>query len=454
MTMDDVARRRRERIEADANREAEQTFSVVPKVEAPTAMPKPESEAPWPLMDEPAYYGLAGDIVRTIDPHTESDNVAILLQTLTVFGSVVGSNPYFQVESTKHRANLFSLLIGKSSKSRKGTSMDRVVAFFFPADPTWPRPRSGLSSAEGLVMEVRDKVERWNAKDKAHEIVDPGVTDKRCLVVESEFAAVLRNAERTGNKLSPTLRDAWDCKPLRTMTKNSPLQATDPHISIIGHITEEELRMNLTRTDMANGYANRHLFALVKRSKLLPDGGNLSDEEITRLSGLIGQAIEHAKPRGRVERSDEARDFWHKLYSTLSQEQAGLVGSIVARAEAQVVRLSLLYALMERSEKIEVAHLKAALAIWEYCEASAARIFGKMVGDPVADEILRALQQTGAHGMTRTALRDMFARSLSAGRLSQALDLLRSRGLARMEIGTTGPKGGRPAETWFATMGG
>jgi hypothetical protein len=419
---------------------------------APAPPQQTESEA-WPEMDAAAYHGLAGEVVNTIDPHTESDRVAILTQFLATFGNVVGSNPYFQVEATKHRANIFVLLIGKSSKARKGTSMDRVAAFFLPADPTWPRPRGGLSSAEGLIMEVRDQIEKWDAKDKTFNVVDPGVTDKRCMVVESEFAAVLRNAERTGNKLSQTLRDAWDCKPLGSLTKNSPLKATNSHISIVGHITEEELRMNLTRTDMANGYANRHLFALVKRSKLLPDGGDLSDKEVARLSDLIAKAIEHAKPCGRVERSDEARELWHKIYSTLSGEQPGLVGSVVARAEAQVTRLALIYALLDCSDKIEVTHLNAALAVWEYCETSAVRIFGKMVGDPVADELLRALHQAGAGGLTRTALRDLFSRSLSPGHLGTSLDLLRSRGLARMEIGTTGPKGGRPAETWFAMVG-
>jgi hypothetical protein len=50
------------------------------------------------------------------------------------------------------------------------------------------------------------------------------------------------------------------------MVKNSPLKATGAHISIIGHITKDELRARLTRTDMANGLANRFLFCLVKRS--------------------------------------------------------------------------------------------------------------------------------------------------------------------------------------------
>src|SRR5262249_38250638 len=96
---------------------------------------------------------------------------------------------------------------------------------------------------------------------------------------------------------------------------------------------------------------------------------------------------------------------------------------------------------------IDIAHLQAALAVWEYCEASAARIFGKLIGDPVADEILRMLRQS-PEGVSRTALRDMFARNLTGGRLGAALDLLRSSDLARVESRQTG---GRPVETWFAS---
>ncbi len=87
------------------------------------------------------------------------------------------------------------------------------------------------------------------------------------------------------------------------------------------------------------------------------------------------------------------------------------------------------------------------MAVWEYCEASAARIFGKVIGDPIADEILRTLRQA-TNGVSRTALRDMFSRHLSGGRLGAALDLLRSRGFAKMETKETA---GRPAEIWLAT---
>src|SRR5262245_7440807 len=42
----------------------------------------------WPdQLAEEAYYGLLGDIVRAIEPHTEADPVALVLQVLTGFGS-------------------------------------------------------------------------------------------------------------------------------------------------------------------------------------------------------------------------------------------------------------------------------------------------------------------------------------------------------------------------------
>ena len=97
---------------------------------------------------------------------------------------------------------------------------------------------------------------KWNAKEKCEEIIDQGVKDKRLLVTEAEFAGTLSVMERSGNNLSPNIRHAWDGLLLQTMTK-TPLKATGAHISVVAHITKDELRARLTRTDMCNGFANR-----------------------------------------------------------------------------------------------------------------------------------------------------------------------------------------------------
>jgi hypothetical protein len=53
-----------------------------------------QKDTSWPTMDGAAYYGLAGDIERTIAPHTEADTAAVLIQSLVYFGNVVGKSPY------------------------------------------------------------------------------------------------------------------------------------------------------------------------------------------------------------------------------------------------------------------------------------------------------------------------------------------------------------------------
>src|SRR5215831_18367144 len=383
-----------------------------------------QAEGIWPVMDEAAFYGLAGDVVRTIEPDSESDPVAILAQYLTQFGNIVGSAPHFLIENDRHTANLFVTLVGVSAKGRKGTSGSRVRAVAKIADQAWfmERSASGLSSGEGLIYAVRNPLSKWNAKEKIEETIDPGVIDKRLMVIEPEFAGALAAMERHGNNLSPVIRNAWDGHRLQTLTKNCPLKADGAHISIIAHITETELRSKLTRTDMANGFANRFLFFLVRRSKLLAHGGNLDEAKLMDLGERTKKAVETAHRLGRITMTEAASKAWEAAYPELSADRPGLLGAVIARAEPQVIRLALVYALLDCTHQIDVVHLEAAMAVWAYCEESATRIFGDSLGDPTADEILLALRRGGS--MTRTDIHHLFGRHRSGEQIGIALALL------------------------------
>lgn len=137
-----------------------------------------------------------------------------------------------------------------------------------------PADHSGCLDYATTPKLVRDPLEETKG-NKSGELVttisDDGGKDKRLLVVEPEFAHVLRAADRPGNLLSAVVRDGWDRGDLRTMTKSSPAKAPNSHIATIGHITADELRAELTATDMVNGFAVRFLFNAKKRSKLLQD---------------------------------------------------------------------------------------------------------------------------------------------------------------------------------------
>ena len=149
---------------------------------------------------------------------------------------------------------------------------------------------------------------------------------------------------------------------------------------------------------------------------------------------------------GRLQRDGTARQIWHAVYHELSSGKPGLLGAMTTRSEAQTMRLALLYALLDGDADIRAEHLSAALALWEYCEASARYIFGDSLGDRVADDILRALREVKG-GMTRTDLRDLFQKHQSSERIGQALALLAEHGHIRAERQDTG---GRPVERYFA----
>ena len=409
-----------------------------------------EASRSYPVMNDAAYIGLAGEITSMIAPHTESDPVAILLTFLTLFGNAVGRGPHYQVEGDAHGGNLFVLLVGDTAKARKGTSFGRVNQIMIEADEVWAKNHihTGLSSGEGVIWEVRDAITKLG-KDGSEEIIDAGCADKRLMVVEPEFASVLQVAKREGNIITRVLRDAFDGRNLATLTKNSPAKSTAPFISVLGHVTSGELQKTLDTTDMTNGFANRFLFSCVRRSKILPFGGNLGPDKISAKSRQVGDAIIAARRINQVTMSAPAAAAWVAVYPELSAAKLGMVGSLTARQEAHTVRLALLYALLEASDKIEPRHLSAALAVTEYSRASVEYIYGDTLGDAVADTILSALKAAGAGGLTRTEISNNFSRNCSRYQIDRALKDLAH--LGRAKVSRDNSTGGRPGEVWFAT---
>ena len=427
--------------------EPEDVWSIEPLVYSGPHYPDP--------LAAHAFRGVFGDLVAALEPHTEADPVAILVQALAAFGNTVGRSAHFVADGTRHYTNVFAVLVAQSSKGRKGTAWSHVKNCFTAIDPTW-RIVSGLSSGEGLIWHVRDphymerEVRRQGKATGERETVldDAGITDKRLFVAEPEFARVLRVGEREGATLSPVLREAWDSGNLASLTKNCPAKATNAHVSVIGHITAEELRRYLTATEAGNGFGNRFLWVCAKRSKFLPDGGHPDGKALASIGNDFKLAIEHARSRGEIVRDSGAGARWRAIYHDLSDGRPGLLGSMTGRAEAQVMRLACLYALGDAAADIGVEHLEAALALWRYCFESAAFIFGNSLGNTVADDLLVALRAVGTIGLSRAEMsRDVFGRNRSAREISQALALLAEQVLARGEVDRSGT--GRPVERWY-----
>jgi hypothetical protein len=417
----------------------------------------PVDPQPWPEpIGEAAYHGLVGEIVRTIEPETEADPGAVLLQLLVMAGSVIGRSPHYIIGSTRHYINENVVLAGETAMGRKGTSADCGREVLRAVDPEWVDKRimAGLSSGEGVIYAVRDLIRQKKPIREKRRVVgyqdvitDAGVDDKRLLILETEFGNVLRVLEREGNNLSAMLRQAWDHGTLATLTR-SPLRATGAHISIIGHITADELIALLSEIDQANGLANRFLWLCVRRSKLLPHGGRALD--LKSLTARLAEAITFARGVGPVAMTSSARTLWEDHYERLTTPPPGALGLVTSRAAPHVIRLGMQYALLDRTAQISADHLQAALAIWYAAARSAAHIWGEGTGNRNADRILAALREAPG-GLTRSEIRlKVFQNSIPAARVKAALALLLAVGRIR-EVKDTNT-GGAPAHRYFAVI--
>ena len=262
------------------------------------------------------------------------------------------------------------------------------------------RPRTGsdcvsygLSSGEGLIERVADdpiKDVPTNEPNHKPPIMMLVPRTKRLLCIETEFARPISCMKREGNTLGSILRVAWDGKTLEVMTRGkSAAKASNAYISIIAHITPDELsKLFAKATYDRDGFANRFLWCYVTSSRDLPDGGNI--EVLSPFVERIRTVIANASNVGMMPLSADAETLRSSVYSTLKRSKT----KVTERARPQVLRLAMAIALFDSNLTIELRHLKAALAVWNYCEQSAGMIFGSgknLKIDPLPSRLLETV---------------------------------------------------------------
>lgn len=415
------------------------------------------AERPWPELDRnAALVGLAGDFVKLYEPHVEADPAAMLVQFLVGVGNLIGRSAYWTTGADDHYTNLFALVVGKSAIARKGTSWGVTRQVLRAVDPDLKMP-GGLSTGEGLIWAVHDEIRGREydrkAKDYENVVKEPAIEDKRLLVVESEFIRVLRVMTRKDNTLREVLNQAWERGDLEVLTRQTPIKATGAHVSIIGHATLDTLRRFLDDDVIASGLGNRFLFVCARRSKSLPFGGSPQKENVAPLVRKLRDAVTKATALKHVDFDEEATGLWASEYDNLTKDRPGLFGALTSRLAPIARRLATIYLVLDQwqpdaPQAITVEHLRAALAVTQYAQASVAYLFGDSLGDPTADQLLRALRQRTDGRMNRNEVHNLFSGHGGRERINRAITSLVEQNLVRLEREQTG---GRPVN-WLVLV--
>ena len=172
----------------------------------------------------------------------------------------------------------------------------------------------------------------------------------------------------------------------------------------------------------------------------------MPEDTISQLAQELSRVVKYAYTREgsstRMIMSNSAADHWGAIYAELTEDHPGMLGAVTSRAEAQVLRLSMIYALLAGADHIGLDHLEFALALWRYSFDSAAYIFGQAEFDPIAQRIIEFLAKGD---QSQNDLVNLFGRNQPKQKLDQALSDLQSRGRITLR---TESSGGRPRRVW------
>lgn len=377
-----------------------------------------------PALHPAALHGPLGDVLARIMPTTEAHPAGILVQLLALIGAMVGDGPHVVIGGSKHPARVWPMVVGPTGKGRKGEALAQARKFVssfssFSSYFVEHCLASGLSSGEGLVAHFQPPGSDPDSEER----------DRRLAVTEVEFARTLAASKRESSTLGPMLRTLWEQDSAQVMTRAEPLKVTGIHLVVIAHITSRELRMRLSDADVAGGTVNRFLPIAVKQPKLLED--ETEEPDTAELAEQINETVRHAHYASarRYRRTESAQTYWAHIYRALSEAEAdGALGEVLARAPAYVLRLALLYAVIDRAEDIEPEHLRAGLAVVKYAIDSARGIFGDLAGNGDQAKLTGVLQDAGDDGLTRADISKLFGRNRDAAALDALISDLAERG--------------------------
>jgi hypothetical protein len=372
-------------------------------------------------MADAAFYGPAGRAVKILAPYTEACAEAIYANLLILLGNLVGPSAFTYQGTAVHRCNLFGCNSGFTGNGRKGTSLSDAQWILNQSPQSFMKAKfaRGLSSGEGLIEGV-------------NKLRAPFV----CL--ETEFAGTLGNMGRQYNNLEAVLMQAWDGRHLAVMTKNNPVDCDCAHVSLVGQINYPILRKLFTEAHVDGGLANRVMWVHTVRSKYIAKRINMNHvaEEIAftvaELAGGVEFGLKGVDPIVPIMLTAEAEKLWDEngLYVKLNLPRSGIYGAATERRAQIVTRVAMLLAVLDCRQSIDVCHLHAAEAFWDYCDRTAAHVWGSPKEDGNMKRFLEFMEGTKA-ALTRTEIN----RKLWAGRCkSEVLDDLLDRAVATGQV--------------------
>lgn len=397
---------------------------------------KPRKDIPEPVIEDKAFYGILGKMVNLIKDETEASKEALLFQAIVILGNLFDRKFYMTINGSNIYTNEFALMVGKTSKARKGTGF-KAISFFFKKG--WgkvfeDRIKRGVSTGEGIIWAIHDDIfkefiDKNGERQKKLEYA--GIENKNLIFLEEEFSKPIKNGKRDNNNLSETLRVAFDSDTLQSLSKIQPATASNPNISLIGHTTKEEFTKVLSDVDKDNGMFNRILFAHSYRANILPHPKDF--EIMLKESGILidlfvlKDFIDKSESI-KINFTDKGAEWWDKFYTEHGNAPDQANENIKGRTETHILKIAMIFAVSDKTYQLDVDHLEAASAVINYSNQTIDYVFGNQHNQISPLTKITSFIQSKGGQCNRTAISyELFSKKIKSYLLDQYREQLKAK---------------------------
>jgi hypothetical protein len=372
--------------------------------------------------------------------------------------------------------NLYICLLGDSGtgKSKASQALKHVLGTVAEWTPD-QEPQIGArivanpSSGSGLVTAFRRNVEVPKVGGKQNETAIIVRGDVKAIIEYGELESLTSRMAKDTTGLRTTILDLFDGAPkVGSIAKGDGANGyycENPFACQVTTLQPRNIPNLLSSKDVVSGFVNRYMFFYgapkirMSRSKpILP----YFDEAIAHLEKIRDWANDSGTRRV-MEWTEDAGDYWDAWFHNVQEKHRIKNADMLNRVDIHFKKLSMLFAVNEMSEIIELDHVVRAIGMFDWI-LSTYQLVDKSVGVPpmtqLEEKILAIIQRSEAKkpenpvtvGAINKAVQNN-GNKVSREEITRALtNLERAQELKRVEPGKnkdgTPIKMGRPTERW------
>lgn len=322
-----------------------------------------------PSPDNRMYDNVIGEYALDLHKNwmVEADPAAIFMQALEIFGCLLGREVWVDTEEGPVYGNNYLVVVGNRATGRKGTGWKHAKTLYAHDDfTTWVAEefsgllRGRMDSGEGMVKALIDI-----SKQNGNEFSDTHTTIKM-LSHDSEFIGTINKGKIDGSTLLHNFTKAWEGTGFGTAKTKEQAYVKRPHITLIGHVQPEPLKLALTQTMDDSGFLSRIQFIFTERARINYDPPRMQYDILENYHNQIVAILNWAKAKGVITYSREAYQLIKHYYET---------DTTLLRNHRFVLKNMMRLACLRQSTEMSVADVDTAMKIQAYVDACTKLLF-------------------------------------------------------------------------------